>query len=51
MRWLASGRERAVAGFGWAEWSVGPRMGGRGRRGPGLGLVWAGVWGLAGFLF
>ena len=23
MRWLASGRERAVVGFGWAEWGAG----------------------------
>ena len=30
MHWLASGRERAVAGFGWAEWRAGPRTGGRG---------------------
>jgi hypothetical protein len=33
VRWLASGRERAVAGFGWAEWGVGPRTGGRGSLG------------------
>ena len=29
----------------------GPCGGGKRERGPGLGLVWAGVWGLAGFLF